>query len=796
MSALPPFLLPALRGLIRRPMSTLLALLMLALGIGASTAVFSIMAPALLSPTGLGHSDRMMEVFRSVRGEMGGVTFSFERGLSHEELRTQQGGNPSIAALANASFHRFVARAGEQEARYLQGSVITSDYFKVTGVSPALGRPFTPEEDRMAEPEVLISHTLWLSLYGGERGALGRMLHVNGHPCRVVGVMPRSFLGHRLGERLDLWLPEGTRQRVVPSDPDRDPALSSSEPTLARLHPKVSVAQAEAAFQSIGAGFRDVAERPGTQVSAITLRPFDADRGRALEGRLPAPWLMLAVAGSLLLLACANVANLQLAQLEARRQEFATRISLGARPSTIVRGVLGENLLLSTLAGLLGLALAKPFMQGLLAIRDVKVYETPLLASLSVEAFLFATLLVVFAGLAVGLLPALQASRVQLAQALKDTSGALARGGRLKDALVVVQVALALALIAGGTLVGRGLNRARGTALGYRTAGVAGARIEFPDSWPKARRGEALQTLRDRVAALPSVRSASWAEGLPMEEGNLTVTMIQGMRCRLQGVGPGYFSTLGLSILQGREFTASDLGRNGRLANQALAQWLWPGQDPLDRLVNERQLIGVVADHAQSPEEGLHEPVFFRPIPPEGGTCLLFRSEVPPETLFPSVRRILRGIDPDLPLLQLTTLEAHLDRLHHDLRVASWLLGFCGVVSLVLSAMGVQSLLVFRVARQSREIGLRMALGGARQDILRLVILQGMRSVLAGLALGCLGAFWVGKTFNHLFVGLAPFDPASLLTALGVLLAASLIACLIPALRAASLDPARALRQD
>lgn len=793
-SAALSFLVIPLRSLLRRPATSLFAVVMLAMGIGASTAVFSLMAPVLLRPMGIAEGDRVVQAYRTIEGEIEGMRFGFEQGLPAEEVRVQQADNRSLAALANASVSRFVVRAGEQEPHYLQGSLVSSGYFGVMGVAPWLGRAFTQDEDLKAEPEVLISYALWQSLFGGERQAVGQLLHVNGRPCRVLGVMPRAFAGHHLGERMDLWLPEGARAEILP--PVADASLSSSEPTLARLRPGVSLAQAEAAFRALGPDFQRGGGRPGLKASPITLSPFARDRVRVMEARLPAPWLMLSAAGSLLLLTCANVANLQLAQLESRRQEFATRLVLGAKPGAIVRSVLSENLLLSLGAGVLGLALAQPFMRGIQAIRDVKVYEMPLPASLSPEAFLFALLVVLLTGLAVGLLPAYQASRVQLAQVLKDGSGTLTAGSRLKDALVVLQVALALSMVTGAALVGRGLDRARGAALGYRTVGVAGARIEFPDTWSASRRNEALKFFRERVSALPGVRSASWGEGMPMEDGNLTVTSVQGRTIRLQGVGPGYFGTVGLKVASGREFTTADLEGRGRLVNQSLAQQLWPGQDPVGRELAGRPVLGVVQDHAMSPKEGLHEPMLFRPILPDKHACLLFRTDASPERIFPSVRQILRVIDPDLPLLQITSLEAHLDRLHWNLRVASWLLGFCGLVSLLLSAMGVQSLLVFKVARQAREIGLRMALGAQQGQIVRQVILRGMQSVILGLALGCVGAFWVGRVFHHLFVGIDPLDAQSLLRALAVLLIASLVACLLPALRAANTQPAEALRQN
>ncbi|BDU73427.1 ABC transporter permease [Mesoterricola silvestris] len=795
--ACPTFLADLSRSFSRRPVSSLVAVLMLAMGIGASTAVFSLMAPVLLGSSGL--TGKVVEVSRRTEGNQGEVRFSFENGLSLEEMQVQQAGNPAIAALAQGSQERFVVRGEGAEARYLRASFITSAYFQVMGVAPWLGRGFTPQEDRLAEPQAILSFGLWHSLFGGDRKALGRVLQVNGHSCRVAGVLPRGFSGHLVGQRMDLWLPLGARAALAEA-PEAG-TLTSSDPTLARLRPGFTLAQAEQAFRTLGAGFQGPAPLPGTRVGPLTLAPFAANRDLVLEERLPAPWLLLAAAGSLLLLACANVANLQLAQLEARRQEFAIRLSLGARRGAVIRAVLQEHLALSALAGGLGLVLAWPFLRGLDAIRDVKIYEVPTPVSLSPAALLFALALVLATALAVGILPAYRASRADLAQVLKDLASTHVRGTRLQDGLVIVQVALALALIAGGALVARGLARARSTALGFREAGVAGLRLEFPQAWTEQRRADARQALEARIAALPGVKAVSWAERLPMEEGILTITSLPGKAyAQVQGIGPGYFATLGLTLLQGRDFARADQPEGGRIINQTLAHQLWPGQDPLGRDLKGHPVIGVVMDHGLSTEKSVHVPAIFSPLRPSGGrnhcACLLFRTEGEPEALFASAQQVLRAVDPDLPLLKLATLSSHLDGLHHHLRVASWLLGFCGLMALLMAAMGVQALLVFRIERQTREIGLRMALGAPRGRILREVIQRGMRSVGVGLALGALGAYALGRICHHAFKGVEPLEAPSLLEALGTLLGVSLLACLLPALRAAALDPARAMRQD
>ncbi len=792
---------PVIRILLRRPATSLAAVVMLSLGIGASTAVFSLMAPVLLQPLGSVPAEQLAQASRTTEGGNGdGAGFTLDNGLSLEEIRAHRTPGTQVTAIANAEPGRFIVRSEGRDARYLNGLRITSGYFTVMDLSPWLGRGFTQAEDVAAEPVVIISHALWADLHSGRKPDLGQVLLVDGEPCTVVGVMPRHFAGHEVGRRTDLWLPQGLRMKS-PSGETTGTVFASSDPTLVRLAPGVSPAQAESTFRAIGTGFQEWARLPGTRLGPVVLRPFAANRAAKLEQVLPAPWLLLSAAGTLLLLACANVANLQLALLVSRRQEFATRLSLGAKGTTLIRGVLAENLVLCAVAGGIGLLLAKPIMAGLQAIRSVTVYEVPLHATISVEAALFALVLTFLSAICVGLGPAIQASRIPVAQVLKDTAGQVTRNTHVQDGLVVAQVALALVLVTGGTLVASGLNRARGTDLGFRPAGVAALRIEFPESTATARRAEVILGLSGRLSGLPTVHGVSWAEDIPMERESVTVTSIHGRPCRLLRAGPGYFSLLGLKLVRGRDFSSADLGGTGRILNQALAERLWPGKDPVGRgLPGGGTVIGVVADHGTNAAKNIHEPVLFAPLQAGGGhrtaACLLFRTEAKPQELFPAIRQILRNTDPDLPLLRLTTLEAHLDGLHHDLKVASWLLGFCGFVALSLSAMGIQGLLTFRINLQAREMGLRMALGAQRVRIVGEVAGRGMRSVLWGLALGGLGSFWAAQAFHHLFPAVEALHVGTFLPALMVILVTSLAACLLPALRAASLDPAEAMRHD
>ena len=792
------------RRLVRHPWSSALAVTMLAVGIGVSTAVFSVMAPVLLNPSGLKHGDRLVELFRTTQGHLEDATFSFETGLTVLEVREKEKADGTFKAMTMASKDRFEIRAPGKEARFVTGSFISSGYFEVLGVEPALGRRIAAGDGQVAEAGVLISHALWENQFDGNPEALGKHLWVNGHPCVIEGIFPRNFSGPVLGERMDVWAPEGSRKILDENSvAQRNGGYASTWPTLARLQPGVTIAQARAALGVMG-GQLQPELRPNFTVSPIGVRPAFKDRGKVLEERLPAPWVLLSVAGILLLLACANVTNLQLAQMESRRQEFAARLALGARRSAILRQVIGEQLVLSALASLLGLGIAFPMLRILEHLKEPRAYGTPLPVELSPTAILFALVLGGLCCLATALPPALQACRQNLNQLLKIGSGTLTSGSRVRDGLVMLQVGLALALVTSGTLIARSLNRARTSDLGFQPAGVAALRVEFmdPGLGGGKRNEETLRRLEERLRALPGIRTTAFANGLPMEPGRKTISSIGSLYFQIIFVGPDYFRTLGIPVLKGREFVASDLLPESRVAvaNQALAQKLWPGENPVGLLTRKdgKTILGVVADHGVDPGKGIHEPVLFLPRSSmlDRAGCLLFRMDGRPEAVFPLIRQMVRDVDPDLPILQLGALADHLDGLYHDLRVASWLLGLCGVVSLCLAAMGVQSLLAFQVARQTREIGIRMALGAARGEILRKVVLRGMASVLAGLALGSLGAYWLGRALHGFLTAVEPLQPGSLLAGFLVLFMASLLACLGPALRAAAVDPATAIRQE
>jgi len=780
------------RPLAQRPWSTCAMVMMLAIGIGASTAVFSLMSEVLLHPMGLKHPEQVVKLVRTNEFQFKGEKIaSSTDGPDAEEVRLQRKDNGAFLAVARVGETPCVVRGWGQEARRAKVGFASWDYFRVLDIQLALGRTFSEAEDQAGEPVVILSHRLWMTLLQGKRSELfsgqGATVLVNGLPFRVIGVAPRGFEGHR--GSVEMWCPQGAQARTA--------SRSYGTDGLARLKPGASLIQARAALDIIAARYKPLPSEPDWAVGKLEVEPLSLNRGKLLEGRLPSAWLLLSVSGLLLLLACANAGNLRLAELEARRQEFATRMAMGANRGALLRQVLGENLLLAILSGLLGLWMAKPMMVVLNHVGDVNVYDLPVDPVLSLDAMLMAFALVMVCALLVGLPAAIQAARANLAEVLKEGSSRITRGGRFQDALVVLQVALALLLVVCGLMVTQSLNEARKTNLGFKSDHLAALRLEFPPRVKEAQRKmQMVRTLRDRVAALPGVQGACVAGGIPMEEGNEAVMTFGKGLARIQFVGPGYFRLMGIPLLAGRDIEDTENDLKKELVSSTYAQRAWPGEDPIGK--QDGKVIGVVADHAVSQALSLHEPVVFWPMAEQflRSLCLLVRTQDRPENLFPTLRQIVREADPDMPIVRLTTLEDHLGSLHHHLRVASQLLGFCGIVSLVLAVMGVQSLMAFRVSRQAREISLRMALGAQRRTILVQVLWRGMTRVLVGLMLGSASAFALGRAFRHLLKGVEPLDTRSLVLAITVIGTASLLACLVPALRAANIAPAQALKED
>ena len=768
--------------------------IMLALGIAGSTAVFSFLYQILLQPTRIAEPSRLVEVHQTTPPRDARFGITILGGLPFAGMQEQRAQNRAFAGIAIATNEHLGLVVTGQEARRVRTEFVSAGYFETLGVHLRMGRPFRRDEEVKAEPFVVISDRLWRRASDGDAGVLGRDVLLNGHACRVIGVAPDSFSGHELAERADVWMAWGARAAI-----GLEPAQSGT--AIARLKAGVTLAQAASLAATIGdhylAGLS--AEQRDT-VGRHRVRPFDLNRGALLASLLPAPWLLLTVPLLMLLLACANVANLQLADIEVRRREFASRAALGASPGALLRQVFGESLVPAFAACALGLLLAYPCMTLLQRVPTQKMNETRLDVVLQPQAGAFAVALALLSVLLVALLPATRASRANLADTLKGGAGAVVPGGRLKDGLVALQVGLALMLVTCGVLVTRSLDAARNRDLGLRPDNVVGMRLQFGTTGDARANAAKVQRLLEGARALPGVREATVSAGFPLE--NAAATAIGTERDGLVAamVGADYFATLGVKIVAGREFTPEDFAAGLRVAivNQAAAKSYWPGLDPVGRMLGKYRVVGVVADHAAFAGVDMHEPTAFVRLPAQVGTwpCVLVRTEGRPEAVISSLRQLARHVDPTAPILRIATLRDYLDGLHHNLLVASWLLGLCALASLALAAMGVHGLLAYRVTRQRREIGLRMALGAARHVVVRMVVARMLWGVLAGVAAGSAGAFLLARAFRSLFAGAGALQGGTLALSAVVLLVAALLASAGPSWKAARVEPSAALRVE
>ncbi len=802
---------PTLRSFAKRPVFTLAAVLTLALGIGLNSAVFSAVYALLLRPLpGVERPDRLVQLYRSYPGD-------FEYGSNsiphYLDVRAE-----SADVFSGVALWTFVPvnLGTEQNVEMAVGEMVSANLFEVLGVRPALGRGFTSEEDAGigAHPVAVLGWDAWRSRFGGDPGVLGRTVRLNGEPYTVVGVAPRGFTGPfpmvspvfyapltmqpQLQARESLWESRGNNQFSV----------------IARLRPGATVDRARSAMVALA---RRLEERYPDQYKGggITLVP-QPEAGihpmfTAAERGLSA--VMMGVVSLLLLLACVNVANLFLARAQERRREMGIRLSVGARRSHLVRQLLGESVLLSLVSALLGLALARIAIGIANGVTLPIDFPIDFDLSLNGPVLLFTLVVATAAGVIFGLAPALQASSPELVSALKSEPGTERAGAyrsRLRQALVVSQIALSLLLLASAGLFLRALGRAMSLDKGFDAANLLVASVDPSLQGYDAERTQTFfAQLLERVRALPGVDDAAVAEMVPLGLNNQQTSIdvpgyTYGENERrsfdYNYVGDDYFETMGIPLLEGRPIEPRDRGAPVAVINRRMAERFWPGQSALGHSIErgdrEYQVIGVVpTGKYRSLGEDPLEYVYF-PIGSGFNSQLTLhvRTRSEPTRLLPQIRAAVRALDPGLPVFDAKTMTRHLGIALMPARLAGVVLGIFGALGLFLAAIGTYGVIAYSVAQRRREIAIRMALGAARPQVVGLIIRQGAGLVAVGLALGLVGAFTAGRLVQGLLYGVSTADPAALGGVSAVLLAAALIATWLPARRAASVDPMESFR--
>ena len=804
----------ASRQLLKNPGFTAVAVLTLALGIGANTAIFSVVDAVLLRPLPYPDSNRL--VWLAERGpDWDGGPISYP---NFTDWRAQQ---TVFEHMGVFNWNNLVL-TGRGDPIHLLAAQISADSFAALKVQPVLGRAFTPDEDRPgASPVVMLSHPIWQTHFGGDPGVLSQTITLDGRGYTVVGIMPPGFA---YPTESVVWVPVGP----VAAGQERDthPGLYG----VARLKPGVTLEQARAAMDTIAVRLEQQYPASNKSRRVQIERLIDSQVGHVSE----ALWILLGAVGLVLVIACANVANLLLARAAVRRKEMMVRAALGANRWQIIRQLLTESVLLAGLGGLAGLLVAAGLLQGILAVAADTI---PRAAGIGLNAgvLAFSGFIALLAGTLFGLAPAWQASRPDLQATLKETARG-STGGRapFRHGLVVAEVGLTLLLLVGAGLLLQSFNRLQQVKTGFDPEHVLSFQVNLPERKHPTKAGQIrfFQDLLEQLRSLPGVQSATVTSRIPLEGSNWsTEFLVDGRPAPPPGelpsmdaqiVGPGYFRAMNIPVLLGRAFTERDnrqhvLGSDNEeeegaalnviVVDEEFAKRYWPDADPVGQRIRldwgpnspVMTVVGVVGrvKWRQLNEQGENVQAYlpFLQLPLKTMTVVM-KTALEPEASIPAARQQVLALDPEQPIYNVRTLATLRDRNLAPQRLNFILLGLFAVLALSLAVIGLYGVLAYAVAQRRREIGVRMALGAQRADVLKLVVGQGMKLVLLGTIAGLFGAFAFTRILATLLFEVNPNDPATFFTVPLVLALVALLACWFPAWRASKVDPMVALRSE
>ena len=798
----------AVRSLLKQPGFTLVAGITLALAIGANSAIFTLMDAVLLRPLPVPHPEQLVMV--ATRTQEGGLHPDFSYPL-YQALRD---GNDVFAGLLAASDTSFGLNAGDRTER-VRGEYTSANYFSALGIQPQLGSAFVASDEAPGAQRVaVISHDLWQRFFGGEAAVLQKTVVLNGRSFAVAGVAPRGFSGLARGLKTDVWI---TLPHLAEIDqmPDLLNARTTSWLTLiGRLKPGVSVAQAQSRLTAeLPDGF-EAARGAGLWQAALTSAPggesFYADQ-------LTQPVkLLLVVVVIILVIACTNVANLLLARAQGRRKEIGIRLALGASRGRIIRQLLTESLLLSLVGGTAGLLIALWANDLSSSIRTTVGGALSFDTGLSRRVLLFTLLLSAITALVFGLVPAIQAACVDVAPVLKDsqTSGSGHRLYSFRNLLVVAQVTLSLVLLIGAGLFLRSLWKLQAIDTGFTGERVLALSLDMQLQGYSDDRGKNFyRDAVDRIAAVPGVQAVSLASALPVTAGgrrmqrppNQTRPAVdEPISIDIVRVAPRFFETLGLPLMRGRDFRLLDDEHTTKviIVNESMARKFWPNQDPGGQSFFDGnstfEVVGVAHD---TKYRNLREPArttMYQPLSQAYSSSmnLLVRGAGDTSLLIPAIRQQLLAIDPRLAVFNLRTLPEHIGRSLYVERMQSLLSTLFGTLALLLTAVGLYGVMAYTVNQRRRELGIRIALGAQRRNILKLVVGQGLVLTLIGVLAGLAGAFALTRLMSSLLFNVAPTDVRTFASVSVLLIVVALLACYVPARRATKVDPLVALRYE
>jgi len=795
------------RMLRKNPGFTGVAVLTLALGIGANTTIFSVVNAVLLKPLPYPEPGQLVQL----RADWSGSPSTVIGSSTFVEVKAQSQSLARIAAYSGGD----MTLTGAGSAEQVVAGAVTADFFPLLGVQPAWGRNFTREEDTPNGPKAaILGHGLWQSRFGGDADVLGRTITLNEQSYTVVGILPARF---QYPEQFQLWIPLALGETGAALAKYGEGMILLK--AIARLKPGVTLSQAQAELRTIAQ--REQSPRPDEApvVSLVTLHEQVVGdvRGALL--------VLLGAVALVLLIACANVANLQLARAAARQREMAVRAALGAARWRIVRGLLTESVLLSLAGGGLGLLLA---FWGVRALGQWSGASLPSMHGIGIDAWVLAFTLgvSVITGLAFGLAPAVQAWRTDVNAALKE-EGRGGTGGhrnRLRHLLVVSEVALALVLLIGAGLLIKSFSRLMEVNPGFRTDGVLTFQVTLTGGKSSPQTVNFVEQMVERLKSLPGVQAAAATDSLPLTDfARIGVAEIEGRppidfsKVKRSEVTPvsrptvtrDYFHAMGISVKNGRAFTSQDARppAGSVIVNEAFEKHFFPGEGAVGKRIRLmpgpaetrwQTVVGVVSDVRQSGLAGDVMPQVYSPDLEDVGDAMSFVLRVTgePAGLISAVRAVVAEVEPNQALHNVMTMEQRLANTTTSRRLNTALLGSFAAVALLLAVVGIYGVMSYAVTQRTREIGMRMALGARPGNVMRFVMGQGMCVVLIGAGIGLVGALALARVLRNLLFEVAPTDPATFACVTLLLATVALLACYIPARRAARIDPMVALRQE
>ncbi len=803
----------ALRTSRQSPGFTAVVVISIALGIAANATVFSVVNGLLFGSLPVPEPDRLV-VFDS------GRTMSYP---NYVDFRDQ-----SKDVFQDVSAHLVLSPAsvgGRGEPERVWGQLVTGNYFKVVGVQPFLGRGILPEEakDRGRDPVVVLSYALWQRRFGGDKSVIGRQIALNGAKYTVIGVTPRGYQGTDRAIIPEFWAPVTMMDQLMPDLAKGHLAENRNAQwltVLARLKPGVTHEKAVAAVQVIKRRIDDTyfkgdqnrRRRATTLDKAGTLI---VGMSRQVVGLMV---VLMVIVGMVLMIACANVANLMLARAAARQKEIAVRLSIGAGRRRLIRQLLTESILLASFGAAAGFGLAW------FAARAISSFRIPLPVPIvfdftpDLRVLAFTAALTVFTGLLFGLAPALRATRADLVSALKDQSAAFGRSRRfgMRNTLVVVQVALSLVLLAGSGLFLRSLQNASSIDIGMNPGNVLLMAVDPKlHSYSPEKTRLFLAQLRERMSALPDVRSVTYLDSIPLSIGGTSFDLktqggkdgVKSANADVYNVGSKFFETMGLPLLRGRDFDLKT-DKNAVIINETLARRLFGAEDPIGQQLStgDSSTFNVVGIARNAKSRTLGEQpancayLFLEPRPEQVmsffGISIAVKTGGNPNRLERPVRKQIAALDPNLAIFNKDTMADHLDKALMLPRICATLLAVFGAGGLTLAAIGLYGVMSYSVRRRTREFGIRIALGAHASGVLKMVVRQGLFVAGTGLAIGLAIALSLGRFVSSLLYGVSGTDAVTFTAVPAILLGVALIAIIVPARRAARTEPVRALRYE